>query len=171
MKPLKKKANDVNDSIWIPGRVASGRGGSGASSVVIQRNPCQINRNQKKKNDLKNKIQVGTWNVRTMLRPGKLSNVIREMKRANLDVIGLAETRWKEEGDFTSKGVRIIHTGGENGQNGVAGLVEEKIARSIVEIERYGSRMIKVKIKTEPVDIVISLYRSTCQQQITKRKK
>ena len=34
-------------------------------------------------------------------------------------------------------------------------LVEEKIARSIVEIERYGSRMIKVKIKAEPVDIVI----------------
>src|SRR6218665_44051 len=67
----------------------------------------------------------------------------------------IAETRWKEEGDFTSEGVRIIHTGGENGQNGVAVLVEEKIARSIVEIERYGSRMIKVKIKAEPVDIVI----------------
>ena len=48
--------------------------------------------------------------------------------------MGLAETRWKEEGDFTSEGVRIIHTGGENGQNGVAVLVEEKIARSIVEI-------------------------------------
>src|SRR6218665_1308157 len=154
MKPLKKKANDVNDSIWIPGRVASGRGGSGASSVVIQRNPCQINRNKKKK-DLKNKIQVGTWNVRTILRPGKLTNVIREMKRANLDVMGLAETRWKEEGDITSEGVRIIHTGAENGQNCVAVLVEEKIARSIVEIERYGSRMIEFKIKAEPVDIVI----------------
>src|SRR6218665_2680937 len=155
MKPLKKKANDVNDSIWILGRVASGRGGSGASLVIIQRNPCQINRNQKKKNDLKNKIQVGTWNVRTMLRPGKLSNVIREMKRANLDVMGLAETRWKEEGDFTSEGVRVIHTGGENGQKGVAVLVEKKIARSIVEIERYGSRMIEVKIKAGPVDLVI----------------
>src|SRR6218665_1598364 len=137
MKPLKKKANDVNDSIWIPVRVASGRGGSGASSVVIQRNPCQINRNQKKKNDLKKKIQVGTW------------------KRANLDVMGLAETRWKEEGDFTSEGVRVIHTGGENGQKGVAVLVEKKIARSIVEIERYGSRMIEVKIKAGPVDLVI----------------
>src|SRR6218665_3696906 len=129
-----------------PGESRVQQGRKWGSSVVIQRNPCQINRNQKKKNDLKNKIQVGTWNVRTMLRPGKLTNVIREMKRANLDVMGLAETRWKEEGDFTSDGVRIIHTGGENGQNGVAVLVEEKIARSIVEIERYGSRMIKVKI-------------------------
>src|SRR6218665_3771079 len=97
MKQLKKKAKEVNDSIWIPGRVASGRGGGGASSVVIQRNSCQINRNQKKKKDLENKIQVGTWNERTILRPGKLTNVLREMKRANLDVMGLAKTRWKEE--------------------------------------------------------------------------
>ena len=63
----------------LTGRVASGRGGSGAYSVVIQRNPCQINRNKKKK-DLKNKIQVGTWNVRTILRPGKLTNVMRDEK-------------------------------------------------------------------------------------------
>jgi len=90
-----------------------------------------------------------------MLRPGKLANVIGEMKRAKLNVLGLAETRWKEEGDFTSDGIRIIHTGGENSQNGVAVLVEEKIARSIIKIERYGSRMIEVKIKSEPVDIVI----------------
>ena len=90
-----------------------------------------------------------------MLRPGKLANVIGEMKRAKLNVLGLAETRWKEEGDFTSDGIRIIHTGGENSQNGVAVLVEEKIARSIIKIERYGSRMIEVKIKAEPVDIVI----------------
>src|SRR6218665_3964594 len=87
-------------------------------------------------------------------------------ERANLDVMGLAETRWKEEGDFTSEGVRIIHTGGENGQNGVAVLVEEKIAISIVEIERYGSRMIKVKIKAKPVDIVIiQVYMTTTNHE------
>jgi len=34
---------------------------------------------------IRRKIQVGTWDVHTMLRPGKLANVIREMKRANLD--------------------------------------------------------------------------------------
>ena len=47
---------------------------------------------------------MGTWNDRTMLRPGKLANVIREMKMANVDVMGLAETKSKEdEGDFTSE--------------------------------------------------------------------
>jgi len=86
-----------------------------------------------------------------MLKPGKLANIIREMKRANFDVM---ETRWKEERDFTSDGVRIIHTAGDNGQNSVA-IQVQKIARCRVEIERYGSRMIEFKVKAEPVDIVI----------------
>src|SRR5688572_6729052 len=77
------------------------------------------------------------------------------MKRANLNVLGLAKTRWKEEGDFSSDGIRIIHTGGENGQSGIAILLEEHLARSIAKIERSWSRMIKVKIKAEPMDIVI----------------
>lgn len=48
-----------------------------------------------------------------------------------MNVLGLAETRWKEEGDFTSDGVRIMHRGGENNQNDVAILIEEQFARSI----------------------------------------
>src|SRR5688572_18778895 len=104
MKPQKKKDNGVNDSTRnATGRVAPGSGGSGASSVVNQRNPCKTKtRTSETKggNGKKNNIKVGTWNVRTMLRPGKLSNVIDEMKRADLNILGLAETRWREEGDF-----------------------------------------------------------------------
>ena len=37
MKPLKKKANGVNDSNWTSGRVASGR--SPAKSLQNQQNP------------------------------------------------------------------------------------------------------------------------------------
>jgi Reverse transcriptase (RNA-dependent DNA polymerase) len=172
MKPIKINANDVNDSTWIPERVASGRGGSRAFSVVNQRNPRNNHNDDNKSNkmsnnkDKKNRIQVGTWNVRTMLRPGKLANVIREMKRANLNMLGLAETRWNEEGDFISEGVRIIHTAGEMGQSGVAILIEERMAKSIVKIERHGSRMIEVKIRAEPVDIVlIQVYMPTTKHE------
>src|SRR6218665_3732738 len=120
-----------------------------AKSLPNQQKPEEEERSEEQdpSGDVERTHHAKTWKA--------IANVTREMKRANLDVMGLAQTRWKEEGDFTSEGVRIIHTGGENGQNGVAVLVEEKIARSIVEIERYGSRMIKVKIKAEPVDIVI----------------
>src|SRR6218665_811369 len=80
MAQMKKYVNNVNESTQsLMGRVAFGRRGNKASSVVIQRNPC------------KEKISIGTWNVRTMLRPGKLANVIREMRKTKLDILGLSE--------------------------------------------------------------------------------
>lgn len=116
MAQIKKYVNNVNESTQsLMGRVAFGRRGNKASSVVIQRNPC------------KEKISIGTWNVRTMLRPGKLANVIREMRKTKLDILGLSEVRWKEGGDFTSDGVRVIYTEGKGGQSGVTVLLEERI--------------------------------------------
>ena len=38
--------------------------------------------------------KIGTWNVRTLLKPEKLANVTKEMERVKIDILGLAETRW-----------------------------------------------------------------------------
>ena len=60
MKKLKKMANQVNTSIWIPGRVASGGRGSGDLRSSPSEILAKISRNQKKK------IQVGAWNAKTL---------------------------------------------------------------------------------------------------------
>ena len=39
----------------------------------------------------KTKISVGAWNVRTMNEASKLAQVIREMKRYILDILGVSE--------------------------------------------------------------------------------
>ena len=90
-----------------------------------------------------------------MRKTGKLANVIAEMRRAKLDVLGLAETRWKEDGDFASEGIRIIHTAGTAGQSGVAIMLEKEVAKAVTRVERHGSRIIEVTIKAEPMDMVI----------------
>ena len=84
-----RKANDVNGSILqTRSRVASGRGSAKASSVVNKRKPGAA------------RLRLGTWNVRTMLRKGKLANVVREMRRSRVEILGLSEVRWKGNGDF-----------------------------------------------------------------------
>ena len=42
----------------------------------------------------KRNIRIGTWNVRTMYKTGKAAEVAHEMKKYNIQVLGLSETRW-----------------------------------------------------------------------------
>ena len=48
-----------------------------------------------------------------MLKSGKLANVISEMKRGKINILGLSEVRWKDGGDFISDGYRVNYTGGK----------------------------------------------------------
>ena len=47
--------------------------------------------------------KIGTWNVRSLNMPGKLANVLKEMKRMGVGIMGVAETFWEKEGDFTTQ--------------------------------------------------------------------
>ena len=50
----------------------------------------------------KTTTHIGFWNVRTMFDAGKLAQVCKEMRRYNLDILGISETRWTSSGRFTS---------------------------------------------------------------------
>lgn len=47
---------------------------------------------------LRNKI--GTWNVRTLHTAGKLANAVKEMKRLQVDIMGISETRWANNEEY-----------------------------------------------------------------------
>ena len=65
-------------------------------------------------------MKVTTWNVRSLNVEGKLENVILEMKRSNIDLLGVSETHWEKCDDFVNDGYRIIAPGGKKKRNGVA---------------------------------------------------
>ncbi|KAK2181767.1 hypothetical protein NP493_382g00022 [Ridgeia piscesae] len=60
----------------------------------------------------KTKISIGTWNVRTMKEASTLAQVIREMKRYRLDILGVSECRWTGSGRQVSHdGSTILYSG------------------------------------------------------------
>ena len=39
-------------------------------------------------------VRVATWNVRTMYKTARTAQVVKEMSRYNLDILGISEMRW-----------------------------------------------------------------------------
>ena len=74
-------------------------GGSETSQVVIRRKPYG--------DEKVGEVRVGTWNVRTLNRTGKLDNCKKEMARAGINILSISEVRWKGCGDFMSDGVTM----------------------------------------------------------------
>ena len=77
----RRSADDENDS-KPPG------GSSSESAFLKTRGGC---------------LNTGTWNVRTLYQPGKFENLIQVMQNVNLDILGIAETHWTEEGTINKK--------------------------------------------------------------------
>jgi len=90
-----------------------------------------------------------------MLRPEKLENIKREMSRCQLNILGLTEVRWRGKGDVNSDGFRVIHSGGDQGQRGVALLLDKITSECVCQVDCVDDRLLRVKLNGSPKDIVV----------------
>ncbi|VDP64712.1 unnamed protein product [Schistosoma curassoni] len=59
-------------------------------------------------------IYLGTWNVRTMWDTGRASQIAAEMRRYNLEVLGIIETHWTKVGQQRiASGEFLLYSGHE----------------------------------------------------------
>jgi hypothetical protein len=52
---------------------------------------------------MKWKTRIGFWNVRALKEYSKLKQVEKEMTNYKLDIMGLSEMRWKENGEIKTQ--------------------------------------------------------------------
>ena len=85
------------------------------SSVKIgtDRHPVTVAKNKKSttKRWKKNTTYIATWTVRTLFQKSKLDNVVMEMNRMKLKILGSAEMRWNGTGSFKKDGHTILYSG------------------------------------------------------------
>ena len=114
---------------------------------------------------MESECSKGTWNVRTLRAKGKLSNVVKEMKKLELNVLGVSETRWEGAGDFVSDGFRVIFSGSKGGQKGVAIIVDGETSKRVIKIVQHSERVLLSRIEAEPVDqVVVQVYMPTTEE-------
>lgn len=115
----------------------------------------------------KNGLRFGTWNVRTLYQVGKLAQVSRIMDQFKLQLMGLSEVRWNQNGRLiTPKGHLMLWSGMPNEndphQHGVGMLVNRTIRGAIMSYKFINERLMLMRIRGRARNItVIQCYAPT----------
>ena len=78
------------------------------------------------------------------------------MKRLKFNILEISETRWPEDHGFWSDEFRVINSSSANGQGAVAVILDQTMACTIDSICFEGDRLMMVRLKGKPVDVVIN---------------
>ena len=105
---------------------------------------------------------IGTWNVRSM-NQGKSEVVKQEMKRVNINILGIRELKWTGMGEFNSDDHYIYYCGQDSlRRNGVAIMFNKRVRNAVLGCNLKNDRMISVSLQGKPFNITaIQVYAPT----------
>ena len=97
---------------------------------------------------------------------GKLE-VIKQMSRVNIDILGIRELRWTGMGEFNSDDHYIYYCGQESlRRNGEAIIVNKRVQNAVLGCNLKNNRMISVCFQGKPFNItVIQAYATTSNSE------
>ena len=152
---LSNTANDVN-GIPVDNLDSS-------SGTVVHGQQVTPDRQQVTASNIaKRYIRVGTWNVRTLYESGKLDNVKQEMRRLEMNILGICESRWTGNNEFISDEFKVLHAGGGKHERGVAMVLDQQISKSLLGWCPFSDRVMLVRLKGKQTNIaIIQVYAPT----------
>ena len=98
------------------------------------------------KQNVKQKIKIGTLNVGTMT--GKGREIVDLMERRKLEILCVQETRWKgNKARELGGGFKLIYSGAnEQGRNGVGIILSSEHKDNIISVKRVNDRIVSVRL-------------------------
>jgi len=115
--------------------------------------------------------KIGTWNVRSLYQPGKLANVMQEMVRMEIDILGVAETFYEGEGEFNQElpecqdTFKIIYSGGKIKRRGVGVILRGDLCKTVLNYKLISDRIMLVRLQASPVNLLIVQLYASCEDQ------
>ena len=117
-------------------------------------------------------LYIGTWNVVTLLKPGKLQELAEEIAKTQIEILALQEVRWPGKGQINKKDYLFYYSGTKEktGQAGTGFLLMKKIQKCIINFELHNERLCKLRIKGKYNNItLINAYAPTEDKQREQR--
>ena len=90
---------------------------------------------------------------------GKLE-VVKQMARVNIDILGISELMWTRIGEFNSDDHYIYYYGQESlRRNGVAIIVNKRVQNAVFGYNLKNDRIVSISFQGKPFNItVIQVY-------------
>src|SRR5688572_29261171 len=134
--------------------------------------------------------KLGTWNVRSLRKKGKIANVMQEMRRMEVNIMGVAETCWQESGSITSQipkerkdgmgtdtdedaggdTYRIFYSEGDKNRRGVGLIMAEEVLMSVMIVEPISKRIMVMRLKMKPTNVLIVQIYAPCEDEEEEEK-
>ncbi|PSN45867.1 hypothetical protein C0J52_19674 [Blattella germanica] len=113
-------------------------------------------------------MNIGTWNVKTLLKPGKLQELKEQLDKTTLDVVAVQETRWSNTEIIKKKDFTFYYGGPKTrtGQAGTGFFIRTKVMNYVIGFETYNERISKLRIKGKYNNVtLINVYAPTEEYQ------
>ncbi|XP_050514333.1 craniofacial development protein 2-like [Diabrotica virgifera virgifera] len=141
----------------------------GAFPVVTTRNPYNL----KSTTTLKmssSTIRLGTWNVKSLYAAGKLSNLVQEVKRLKIDIMGISELRWPGAGTCEQNEGTLYYSGSVEDdvhhRNGVGIFITSKFKKYVKNFVPVNDRLAILQLNSKPFNVnVIQIYAPTSEKK------
>jgi exonuclease III len=93
-------------------------------------------------------MTFGTWNVRSLYRPGSLKTVSGELAKYKLDLVGVQEVRWDKGGTEPAGDYADHHSG-------TGFYVHKRIISAVKRVEFVSDRMLYITLSGRWCDIIV----------------
>lgn len=112
-------------------------------------------------------IRIATWNAQSMFKEAKFKNVIEEMTRLQIDILGISESRLKGTGIQSDEETITYYSGNDDKDhwNGVAIIIRKNLRSAVINFLPVSDRVMLLQIRAKPVNLnIVQIYAPTADK-------
>jgi len=117
----------------------------------------------------KEQIDIGTWNVNTMLKAGKIQEIADQIVGSQIQIVALQEVRWRGYGLLKKDRYSLYYSCNPNttGRAGTGFIIQKSAMNKILGFEPISDRICKLRVKGKFYN---TTQIHTLQRKIKKKK-
>lgn len=112
----------------------------------------------------------GTWNVRTLYKPGAALDLVRKLEKYKMKCLALQEVRWEDFGTTKISQTTIFNGKCQNGHSLRIGFVHESIIHVVKDFKDINPRLSTLTLKTDNDDTVLINVHTPTEEKDEKEK-